>query len=320
MTTSLSRPDGPVVETRDLTKRYGATTALAGLSMTVGRGEVFGFLGPNGAGKTTAIKLLLGLARPTGGSATLLGAPIGERTVRRRVGYLPELFRYQPWLRASEVLRLHCELARLPRATWPNEIEAALRTVGLSERASDPVAGFSKGMQQRLGLGVALLGRPDVVFLDEPTSALDPMGRIDVRNVILQARAEGMTIFLNSHLLTEVEKVCDRVAFVDRGRVVSAGRLDDVLGEPAVRLRVTGLDGAAEAALGAFGPVTRDGEWLVIRPLAAERVPDVVDAVVAHGGRVHAVDPGRGSLEERFVALMRPPERGPSDDPTRRAL
>ncbi len=314
MTPSLSRRDGPAIETHELTKRYGATTALAGLSMSVQHGEVFGFLGPNGAGKTTAIKLLLGLARPTGGSATLLGAPIGDRTTRRRVGYLPELFRYQPWLRAAEVLRLHCELARLPRPTWPDEIAAALRTVGLAERANDPVSQFSKGMQQRLGLGVALLGRPDIVFLDEPTSALDPMGRVDVRNVILEARAAGLTIFLNSHLLTEVEKVCDRVAFVDRGRVVSAGRLEDVLGEPAVRLRVSDLDGAAEAALGAFGPVAHEGEWLVIRPLAAERVPDVVEAVVRHGGRVHAVDPGRGSLEERFVALMRPSDDRAGDE------
>jgi ABC-2 type transport system ATP-binding protein len=167
------------------------------------------------------------------------------------------------------------------------------------------VAEFSKGMQQRLGLGVALLGRPDIVFLDEPTSALDPMGRVDVRSVILTAQSLGMTVFLNSHLLTEVEKVCDRVAFVDRGRVVSAGRLDEVLGEPAVRLRVSDLDAPGEAALNRFGPVGREGEWLVIRPLPAERVPDVVEAVIAAGGRVHAVDPGRGSLEERFLSLMR---------------
>jgi len=314
VTPSLSRPAGAALETHDLAKRYGSTVALAGLSMTVEHGEVFGFLGPNGAGKTTAIKLLLGLARPTGGSGTLLGAPLGDRAVRRRVGYLPELFRYQPWLQAREVLRLHCELAGLARPTWPAEVGAALRTVGLEDRADDRVAAFSKGMQQRLGLAVALLGRPEIVFLDEPTSALDPMGRVDVRNVILEARAAGMTVFLNSHLLTEVEKVCDRVAFVDRGRVVSAGRLEEVLGEPAVRLRVSGLDAAGEAALGTFGPVARDGEWLVIRPLAPEHVPDVVETVVRHGGRVHAVDPGRASLEDRFLALMAGPDPSRGDD------
>src|SRR4051812_27116100 len=258
-----TRAAGRAVEVEDLVKRYGRTTALAGLSMTVEAGEVFGFLGPNGAGKTTAVKLLLGLARPTSGHGTVLGAPLGDRAARRRIGYLPELFRYQPWLRAREVLELHARLAGgLDRSR--HAIDTILDEVGLLERADDTVGGFSKGMQQRLGLGVALLGSPALVVLDEPTSALDPAGRADVRSIIRRARDAGTAVFLNSHLLTEVERVCDRVAIVDHGRVLESGRLDDLLGEPAVRIRATDLPAAgAASALARFGRVDiSDDGWL----------------------------------------------------------
>src|SRR3954462_13299054 len=171
--------DMPAIEVTDLRKRYGKIEALAGLTMTVGRGEVFGFLGPNGAGKTTTVKLLLGLARPTSGSGKILGAPLGDLRTRRRVGYLPELFRYQPWLKAREVLTLHGTLIGLPRARRRAAADQPLALTGLAERANDLVGRFSKGMQQRLGLGVALLGDPALVILDEPTSALDPIGRVD---------------------------------------------------------------------------------------------------------------------------------------------
>jgi ABC-2 type transport system ATP-binding protein len=295
---------GPAVETAELTKHYGRVRALDGLTMTVARGEVFGLLGPNGAGKTTVVKLLLGLARATGGSGRVLDAPLGDRPTRRRIGYLPELFRYQPWMRAREVLALHCELAHVPRAGWPAAIDSSLALVGLADRADDLVGTFSKGMQQRLGLGVAMLGAPDLVILDEPTSALDPVGRNDVRAIIRAVRERGTTVFLNSHLLTEVERVCNRVAIVDRGRVIEAGRLDEVLGDPGVRVHATGLDDAALAGLGRFGPIRQDGEWLSIQPFDPARVPDLVEAVVAAGGRVHEVDAGRRSLEERFLALL----------------
>jgi len=295
---------GPAVETTELTKAYGRVRALDGLTMTVARGEVFGLLGPNGAGKTTVVKLLLGLARATGGGGRVLDAPLGDRPTRRRIGYLPELFRYQPWMRAREVLALHCELARLPRSEWPAAIERSLALVGLADRADDLVGTFSKGMQQRLGLGVAMLGSPELVILDEPTSALDPVGRNDVRAIIRAARERGTTVFLNSHLLTEVERVCDRVAIVDRGRVIEEGRLDEVLGDPGVRVQATGLDEAAFAALERFGPIQQDGEWLSIQPFDPARVPDLVDAIVGAGGRIHEVDAGRRSLEERFLALL----------------
>ena len=294
----------PAIHTVELAKRYAKTVALSGLTMTVPQGEVFGFLGPNGAGKTTAVKLLLGLTGPTSGEGFVLGAPLGDRATRRRIGYLPELFRYQGWLSAREVLALHCRLAGLPRSTWQPELDHALRTVGLTDRAGDRVNTFSKGMQQRLGLGVALLGKPDLVLLDEPTSALDPVGRQDVREILLALKARGTTVFLNSHLLSEVEKVCDRVAVVDRGRVIAIGTLDDLLGENAVRLRVAGLNGAHRAELARFGEIREEGDWLTVRGLGLEGVPDLVATLIRMGGRVYAVEPSHQSLEDRFLQLL----------------
>jgi ABC-2 type transport system ATP-binding protein len=297
---------GPAIETHDLRKQFGQIVALSGMSMTVRRGEVFGFLGPNGAGKTTAVKLLLGLSRPTAGDGRVLGAPLGDLGARRRIGYLPELFRYQGWMTAREVLALHCELARLPRPTWDGEIAAALELVGLTDRSGNRVETFSKGMAQRLGLGVALLGKPELVVLDEPTSALDPVGRQDVREIIRSLRSRGVTVFLNSHLLTEVERVCDRVAIVDRGRVVAELTMAALLEEGGVRIRVGGLADAASIA-GRFGPTHIDGEWLVVDAIGDQQVPALVAELVARGGAVHAVVPARRSLEERFLSLLGAP-------------
>jgi ABC-2 type transport system ATP-binding protein len=294
-----------IVETEGLAKRFGKTDALVDLTMQIDEGEVFGFLGPNGAGKTTAVKLLLGLARPTGGQGTVLGAPLGDRAARRRIGYLPEQFRYQPWLRAREVLELHARLIGGGIGRSAGAIDGILIDVGLHDRANDPVGGFSKGMQQRLGLGVALLGAPALVVLDEPTSALDPVGRADVRSIIRRARDAGSTVFLNSHLLTEVERVCDRVAIVDHGRVLASGRLDDLLGESTVRIRATELLPAALASLSRFGRVASDDEaWLSIAGVDRDAIPEVVAAIVAAGGRVHAVDAGRATLEDRYMELV----------------
>jgi ABC-2 type transport system ATP-binding protein len=296
--------DSPAISTKDLSKRYGNIEALSGLTMTIPRGAVFGFLGPNGAGKTTAVKLLLGLARPTSGSAEVLGEPVGQRSARRRVGYLPELFRYQSWLTAREVLLLHCELAGIDRAAWAREIEDALAVVGLTERGSTRVGTFSKGMQQRLGLGVALLGDPQLVLLDEPTSALDPVGRHDVREIIRALKERGMTVFLNSHLLSEVEQVCDRVTIVDHGKVVAEGTLDELLRADTVRIRATDLPRDAHVTLARFGAIAHEGEWLTVRGVDAERIPELVAEIVRLGGRVYAVEPKHESLEDRFLSLL----------------
>jgi ABC-2 type transport system ATP-binding protein len=294
------------VHTQDLAKRYGKTVALSGLTMSVRRAEVFGFLGPNGAGKTTAVKLLVGLALPSAGQGWVLGAPIGDLQTRRRLGYLPELFRYQGWMKAREVLGLHCELSGLPRSEWNTEINSALETVGLSDRADDKVEGFSKGMQQRLGLGVALLGRPELVLLDEPTSALDPVGRHDVREIIRRLKGRGTAVFLNSHLLSEVEQICDRLAVVDHGRVIANGTMAQILGhDGAVRVRVTGLELAGRSALGEFGSLEDEGEWLTFRGLATDRVPALVTEIVRQGGRIYAVEPRHETLEDRFLQLLK---------------
>jgi ABC-2 type transport system ATP-binding protein len=293
-----------ILSTRGLSKRYGRVTALIDLTMEVHRGEVFGFLGPNGAGKTTAVKLLLGLSRPSGGEGRLLGRPLGDRRARRRVGYLPELFRYQGFLRASEVVRLHCRLAGLPRSGWNSEVDRVLGSVGLSGRASDRVDGFSKGMQQRLGLGVALVGDPELVVLDEPTSALDPVGRHDVRLLIRDLARRGTTVFLNSHLLSEVELVCDQVAIVDQGRVIAQGSLDELRGGGEVALRAEGLEPDDIAGLAGIAALENRDGWLVANGLAEDRIPDLVAAIVQRGGRVYAVVPRRTSLEDRFLALL----------------
>ena len=294
------------VHTQDLAKRYGKTVALSGLTMSVRRAEVFGFLGPNGAGKTTAVKLLVGLALPTAGQGWVLGAPIGDLQTRRRLGYLPELFRYQGWMTAREVLGLHCKLSGMARSDWEKEIDVALEMVGLADRADDKVEGFSKGMQQRLGIGVALLGRPELVLLDEPTSALDPVGRHDVREIIRQLKARGTAVFLNSHLLSEVEQICDRLAVVDHGRVIATGTMSQILGQDgAVRVRVTGLPADRAAGLSKFGNPEDEGEWLTFRGLSPDRVPELVDEIVRQGGRVYAVEPRHETLEDRFLQLLK---------------
>jgi len=309
VSTEEAAAGSPAVKTVELTKRFGRTVALAGLSMAVPRGEVFGFLGPNGAGKTTAVKLLLGLLTPSSGEGWLLGRPLGDLGARRRIGYLPELFRYQAWLSASEVLALHCELAPLPRSSWRDEIRTVLETVGLTDRAGDRVATFSKGMQQRLGLGAALLGEPELVFLDEPTSALDPVGRHDVREIIRGLASRGTAVFLNSHLLSEVEQVCDRVAVVDHGRVIASGTMDDLLSGTAVRVRVAGLTQANKNNLASYGNIDDEGDQLTFTNLNADRVPELVASIVSMGGRVYEVAPRHQTLEDRFLQLLEDEEK-----------
>jgi ABC-2 type transport system ATP-binding protein len=305
-------PPSPAVWCSGLRKRYGRQTAVDGVSFTVGRGEVVGLLGPNGAGKTSVIKILLGLVRCDAGDVLLLGRPARDPDARARVGYLPELFRYQPWLTAAEVLALH---VRLTGVSVPAEEQRdCLAVVGLADRAGDRVGGFSKGMQQRLGLAVALLGHPELVILDEPTSALDPIGRADVRDLLLSLRARGVAVLLNSHLIGEVERVCDRVVILDKGRVAASGTLAELLGRREVRLRLGGVSSAAEELLAAAGPLARAGDWFTVALSADEdatTVPDLVADLVALGVRVHAVEPGRISLEERLLGILR---AGSADD------
>src|SRR4051794_13240315 len=301
----------PAVWCSGLRKRYGRQTAVEDVSFTVGRGEVLGLLGPNGAGKTSVIKMLLGLVRPDAGEVLLLGRRSSDPRSRSAVGYLPELFRYQPWLTAAEVLDLHIRLARVP--VEAAERRECLALVGLADRADDRVGGFSKGMQQRLGLAVALVARPELVVLDEPTSALDPIGRVDVRDLVLSLKARGVAVLLNSHLIGEVERVCDRVVILDRGRVAASGTLAQLLGQREVRLRLGTADRRAEDRLRAAGSLTRSGDWFTVALPAdddGETVPELVRDLVGLGVRVHAVEPVRISLEERLLGILRHEEPG----------
>jgi ABC-2 type transport system ATP-binding protein len=202
------------IETSGLRRQFGATVAVADLSLSVARGEIFGFLGPNGAGKTTSLKLLLGLVRPTSGSGSVLGSPLGERRVRARIGFLPEHFRFHDSLTGRELLRFHGRLHGMRGLTLERRIDELLMRVDLADAEERPLREYSKGMTQRAGLAQALINEPELVFLDEPTSGLDPLGRLLVRDIIQELRDRGTTVFLNSHLLGEVEATCDRVVFV----------------------------------------------------------------------------------------------------------
>ncbi|MDG6106674.1 ABC transporter ATP-binding protein [Dactylosporangium aurantiacum] len=304
-------PESPAVWCSGLRKRYRRQTAVDDVSFTVRRGEVLGLLGPNGAGKTSTIKILLGLVRADAGEVLLLGRPARDPLARARVGYLPELFRYQPWLTAAEVLALH---VRLAGATVPDpQRRECLATVGLADRAGDRVGGFSKGMQQRLGLAVALVARPELVVLDEPTSALDPLGRADVRDLLLGLKERNVAVLLNSHLIGEVERVCDRVVILDKGRVAAAGTLGELLGGRELRLRLGGVGEAATARLASAGTLHRSGDTFTVTLPAdhdADLVPRLVADLVAAGVRVHAVEPSRVSLEQRLLDILRASSEG----------
>ncbi len=299
-------PASPAVWCSDLHKRYGRQTAVDGVGFTVERGEVVGLLGPNGAGKTSVIKMLLGLVRPDAGEVQLLGHAGGDPRSRARVGYLPELFRYQPWLTATEVMDLHVRLAGLDVPVA--ERRERLAQVGLAARAGDRVNGFSKGMQQRLGLAVALVARPELVILDEPTSALDPVGRADVRDLLLDLKDAGVAVLLNSHLIGEVERVCDRVVILDKGRVAASGTLAELLGRRELHLRLERVGASARERLAAVGQVTATGDEYTVT-LAADAdptaVPDLIADLVRLGVRVHAVEAARISLEDRLLGILR---------------
>ena len=302
------------IETRRLRKVYGEKVAVEDVTIAVPEGEVFGFLGPNGAGKSTTVKMLLGLAFPTSGEARILGRPLGNNEAKRRIGFLPEQFRFHEWLRGEEFLDLHGQLYGLSRAVRRQRIPEVLELVGLAGRGRDRLRTYSKGMLQRAGLAQALLGDPSLVFLDEPTSALDPIGRREVRDIIRALKARGMTVFLNSHLLSEVESVCDRVAIIDRGRIVRQGMLDDLLRESLdVDLTLGPIDEATLRRIEEYGAIeSTDGlptsaasrRELRVRMDDFADVPRLVDALVRAGVAVYGVTPHRRSLEDVFLGVV----------------
>jgi ABC-2 type transport system ATP-binding protein len=295
----------PALEARALRKDFGPKTAVRDLTLSLPRGEVFGFLGPNGAGKTTSVKMLLGLVRPTAGEGTLLGAPIGAPRVRARVGYLPEHFAFHEWLRGRELLRFHGRLLGLGGVSLESNLEALLRRVEIVEAGDRCLKEYSKGMKQRIGLAQALLGEPELVFLDEPTSGLDPLGRLLVRDVIRELKARGTTVFLNSHLLSEVEVTCDRVAFVKEGRVVREMALSAAERGLEVELRLDRVSPAILEGLARFGSDVRaDGPVVRLRVEAEVLLPEMSRWLAAQGIGLYHLAASRRSLEDVFLEVV----------------
>ena len=304
----------PAIDAQGLRKVYPGrrrrpgAVAVDSLDLRVEAGEVFGFLGRNGAGKTTAVMMLLGCVAPTAGDATVFGEPIGTPASRSRVGFLPEKFRFHEFLTARELLMFHGRLAGMSRQACAARIPDVLDLVGLGDAIDKQVREFSKGMQQRVGLGQALIADPDLLVLDEPTSALDPLGRRDVRDVLLRLKEQGKTVFLNSHLLSEVELCCDRVAVLDHGRVLRQGPIDELL-HSVMRLdiRADALTPSLVESLASYGSVEgweEDAGTVRIGVGDPDIIPDLTRALVAGGADVHSIVPHRESLEEFFVRVV----------------
>lgn len=309
------------IDTQGLCKSYGEKTVVSDLSLFVPRGEVFGFLGANGAGKSTTVKMLLGLVQPTRGRVSVLGGHPSDPAIRAKLGFLPEQFRFQTWMTAEEFLRFHGQLAGLRSGELRTRIPWALKEVGLEGRGGEQLSRYSKGMVQRCGLAGALLANPELVFLDEPTSALDPIGRVEVREIIERLRAGGTAVFLNSHLLSEVEQVCDRVAFIRKGQVVLQGSMQELTGGLIpVEIR---LQHDAAVNNSSFDETTLR-EWLSVwgdvrhiwqHPShidielwikQEEALPDIARDIINKNYRLVKFQPRKPDLEAMFLELLEP--------------
>ena len=294
------------IETTHLRKEYKSTVAVEDLTLAVPRGEVFGFLGPNGAGKSTTVKMLLGLVLPTGGEARVLGGSPQNPAARAKIGFLPEHFRFHEWLKADEFLRLHGKLYKMSNADLDARISELLDLVGLTRAAQRRLSEFSKGMLQRVGLAQAMLNRPDLIFLDEPTSGLDPLGRRLVRDIIAHLKAEGTTVFLNSHFLSEVEMTCDRVAFIKHGNIIRTDTMENLLRRTTeVTIRAEPLSPPLMQTLGTLGHnIQQNGRTVTLMVDAPQTVPDIARAIINAGAELFELHPRQTSLEDIFVNII----------------
>lgn len=299
-----------VIETCELTKTYKtfrrkAMQALDGVSLSVGRGTIFGLIGQNGAGKTTLVKILMGLSTATAGSAQLLGRSAGDPTTRRLVGYLPEQMHLPDFFKATDFLHYMGRLNEVDSATLKQRIPDLLEKVGLSG-IGKPLKAYSKGMQQRLGLAQALLNDPEVLFLDEPTDGLDPLGRRDVRNLLVSLRASGKTILLNSHLLSEVELVCDQIVILNKGKIAcSATPKEFTRGTGEYRVRVAAVDNAIrDAVAAAMCPGDWQGTTFRCQPRDGAQLNAVIDKLRGVHAEIELVEPVKFSLEQFFVNIV----------------
>jgi ABC-2 type transport system ATP-binding protein len=298
-----------------LTKKYPSgwpgwppITALTDLSLSVSRGEVYGFLGPNGAGKTTTLKILLGLMRATTGKAEVFGAPVGTVEVRKRIGFLPESPYFYDYLTSEEFLSFYGHLAGLDRKEIRSRVSVLLETVGLCGVRNRQLRKFSKGMLQRIGLAQALLHDPELVILDEPMSGLDPIGRKQVRDLILSLRDQGKTVFFSTHIIPDVEMICDRVGIIIKGKLVANGRVDELMDEGhahSVEVVCEGINGEHLPEIKALSTriLQQAKRCLIVLP-TADKIEDVLAILRAQGGHLISVSPQKGSLEDLFVKHM----------------
>ncbi|NUQ66945.1 MAG: ABC transporter ATP-binding protein [Phycisphaerales bacterium] len=307
---------GWAIDLTNVSKTYrGKVRALRGIDTRVRAGEIFGLLGPNGAGKSTLVKILMTVIRPTTASGTMLGQRVGHKPTLARVGYLPEHHRFPEYLTGAQVIDYYGALAGMPRAQRRKRRDELLEIVGMKDWADTKVRGYSKGMRQRVGIAQAIVNNPDLVVLDEPTDGVDPVGRRDIRAILVRLKEQGKTVFLNSHLLSELEMVCDRVAILVQGTVASQGTIDELTcGKIRYDIEIVGGDEAAAqrslAAAAGSTPHTIARNTLSLATTDAAVVQPVIDALRAGGVIIRSIRPVRPSLEDLFMEAVTDPTTG----------
>lgn len=295
------------IRAEGLTKRFfqrGEVVAVDHLDLEVEQGEIFGFLGPNGAGKTTTIKMLLGLIFPDEGGAEVLGHPAGDQEMRRKVSYLPENPYFYDHLTGGELLDFYGRLFGLSASDRAKRVDTLMDLVGLRNDKSKQLKQYSKGMMQRIGIAQALVNDPQLLIFDEPTSGLDPVAHIEIRKLIESLRDQGKTVFLSSHQLSDVELVCDRICILNYGKLVKAGRVDDLVSEGRIEISASGLPAETKGRLEKLGAVAgTDGKALITVPDESS-VNEALDLIRSSNGQVHSVIPLKRTLEEIFVETV----------------
>ncbi len=299
-----------VIEIQSLTKVFSlglfkkSVKALDDISISVAEGEIFGFLGPNGAGKTTTLKIMMGLNRPTSGTVAIFGKDHTDPGVREHLGYLPEQPYFYDYLTAREFLSFYGSLFGLKGSVVRSKAEALLQLVGLHDAGDLALRKFSKGMLQRIGIAQALINDPKLVVLDEPMSGLDPIGRREMRDLILRLKSEGKTVFFSSHIILDVEMICDRVAILHKGKIMAQGKIDDLLRSPktASEVELAGLDGKGGELFGSLATVLAETSGRVlIRIDSADDVEKILEIARTHGGKLVSLIPHKQSLEDLFT-------------------
>ncbi|WPC40366.1 ABC transporter ATP-binding protein [Clostridium sp. JS66] len=295
-----------VIETENLSKIYENNKGCRNINISAAEGEIYGFLGPNGAGKSTFIKTVVGLLLPTSGTAHILGKPIGDMETRKKIGYLPELFKYQEWMTGLDLLSFHSSLYKLDKKASFAKIEEVLEIVNLKGAEKSKIGTYSKGMQQRIGIASALLCDPKLLFLDEPTSALDPIGRKEVRDIMLKLKSMGKTVFLNSHLLSEVEMICDSAAIISKGNIIKQGKMNDLLeGNTVLDIHVEDINNEILNKLEKFDEdITFDGKNIKMHVKEDDEIHQIASLIISSGGKLYGLTPHRNSLEDLFIKLV----------------